>query len=355
MDKQMIVLLGKTGDGKSSCGNLILGEKKFPPGSSALATTKKCISKTKSINDKNIQIIDTPGFFDTKLSSEKRNREILRCIIKCAPGPHAFVIVLKVGRYTKHERETVEEITKSFGEEALKYAVVLFTFGDQLCEGQTIEDFVNQSTELQDLVNKCGGRVHVVDNKYWNEQQDGYRSNRVQVEKLLKTIEEMVKENGGECYTNEMLQAVQKAVDAEYMALCGMGKWFRDINMIEQAKQNIFTKLLRIVGIGTGVLLGAFFGAVAGGAAVVTITKELGIVPAIAITPAGLVVGAVVGAGVGAVAGGSKGYQAAEGAETMTDTMNTAYKETHDFVENAKRKAKQISCKGNHRDYHKFD
>ncbi|XP_076829431.1 GTPase IMAP family member 9-like [Brachyhypopomus gauderio] len=169
--------------------------------------------------------------------------EILQCITECAPGPHALVIVLKVGRYTEHERETVEQITKSFGDDALKYAVVLFTFGEQLCEGQTIEDFVKKNTELQDLVNKCGGCVHVVDNKYWNEQQDGYRSNRVQVEKLLNTIEEMVEENGGECYTNEMLQAVHEAVDVEYKTLCEEATGVPDINMREQAKQRVYTKL----------------------------------------------------------------------------------------------------------------
>uniref|UniRef100_A0AAY5EM70 AIG1-type G domain-containing protein n=1 Tax=Electrophorus electricus TaxID=8005 RepID=A0AAY5EM70_ELEEL len=205
MDERRIVLLGKTGDGKSSAGNLILGEKVFGT---------EC-SNTKSINEKLITVIDTPGFFDTSLTSEELNSEILRCVTECAPGPHAFVIVLKVGRYTKHEIETVKKITESFGEDALRYGVVLFTFGDQLTEGQTIEDFVKESRVLQQLVNKCGGRVHVIDNKYWNEQQDEHRSNRVQVEKLLNTIEEMVRENRGECYTNEMLQLVDKVIDAE--------------------------------------------------------------------------------------------------------------------------------------------
>ncbi|XP_076829072.1 GTPase IMAP family member 4-like [Brachyhypopomus gauderio] len=258
MAERRIVLLGKTGDGKSSCGNLILGEDVFPTGT-LWSLTKKCYLKK---NENEVTLVDTPGFFNTDLSSQELNTGLLRCITECAPGPHAFVIVLKVGRYTKHERETVEEITKSFGEEALKYAVVLFTFGDQLCEGQTIEDFVKQNTELQDLVNKCGGRVHVVDNKYWNEQQDEYRSNRVQVEKILNTIEEMVKENGGECYTNEMLQAVHEA--AENKTLCEESGDAPDIKMREKAQQSVHTCMVNLAGMANVVLLWAFFGFVLG-------------------------------------------------------------------------------------------
>ncbi|XP_076829403.1 GTPase IMAP family member 4-like [Brachyhypopomus gauderio] len=329
MAERRIVLLGKTGDGKSSCGNLILCEDVFHTGTLPTSITQECSSKTKSINDKEIKVVDSPGFFYTKLSPEKLNSTILRCIIECAPGPHALVIVLKVGRYTEHERKTVKEIRKSFGDDALKYAVVLFTSGDQLHEGQTIEDFVNESTDLQDLVNKCGGRVHVVDNKYWNEQQDVYRSNRVQVEKLLNTIEEMVKENGGECYTNEMLQAVHEAVDAENKTLCEEATGVPDINMREQAKQNVYTKLsVKLVGIGTGVWLGALLGIRVGVAVVRTMIKDLrlGTVKVSAVTVGAMVTAAAVRGGVG-------GYQAAEGAETMADAVRAAYKESYDFQE----------------------
>lgn len=130
---------------------------------------------------------------------------MIKCIEKCAPQIHAFLIVLKVDRYTEQEKEMISKVKQYFSEEALKHAVVLFTHGDQL-EGVTIEDFVKESPDLKKLVEMCGNRCHVVDNKYWKDQQDDYRSNKVQVEQLFNTIQKMKNDHG--CYTNMLLQLV---------------------------------------------------------------------------------------------------------------------------------------------------
>ncbi|RXN38039.1 GTPase IMAP family member 7 [Labeo rohita] len=60
-----------------------------------------------------------------------------------------------------------------------KHISILFTHGEDL-EGQTIKEFVKESPKLQQLVEKCGGRAHVIDNKHWRKYWWGYRSNRVQ-------------------------------------------------------------------------------------------------------------------------------------------------------------------------------
>uniref|UniRef100_A0A8C2ZJ67 AIG1-type G domain-containing protein n=1 Tax=Cyclopterus lumpus TaxID=8103 RepID=A0A8C2ZJ67_CYCLU len=206
-----IAILGKTGVGKSSVANTIFGGQGFKIGHTVNSETKKCQAVTKSVNGGNITLIDTPGFFDTDRSEEELKSEIVRCITEFAPGPHAFLIVLKVERFTKHEQAAIIEIQQYFSEEFFQYATVLFTHGDQLPKGQTIKDFVRHNKHVTDLVTKCGGRCHVIDNTYWeNNQQDEYRNNQVQVKELLKTIDEMVEANEGRCYTNEMLQAVKE-------------------------------------------------------------------------------------------------------------------------------------------------
>uniref|UniRef100_G3Q5C7 AIG1-type G domain-containing protein n=2 Tax=Gasterosteus aculeatus TaxID=69293 RepID=G3Q5C7_GASAC len=216
MDEMRIVILGKTGVGKSSLANTILGENVFRIGDTGNSETSECRSETRRVDGRDVTLIDTPGLFDTGRPEEELKAAIVKCITECSPGPHAFLIVFKVERFTGQEQEVINKIHQYFSEEAFKYATVLFTHGDDLKEEQTIEEYFHNNQRVSDLMKKCGGRCHVVDNKYWkNNQLDDYRSNQFQVKQLMKTIDHMIEANKGSCYTNEMLQAVEKLIQEE--------------------------------------------------------------------------------------------------------------------------------------------
>ncbi|KAM3590614.1 uncharacterized protein V6R79_012672 [Siganus canaliculatus] len=257
-----IVLLGKPGVGKSSLANTIFGEELFTVNHISYAEMSQSPAKTKLIMGRSISLIDTPGLFDMERSEEELKPEIMRCITECSPGPHAFIIVLKVERFTQQEDAIINKILQCFSEEALKYAVIVFTHGDQLQEGMTIEEFFAKNVKLSELVQKCGGRCHVVDNKYWKKTQEGnYRCNQVQVAALFNTLDKMEEANRGSYYTNDMLEAVEAEIRSEEENF-----QLQDIRMAlggvkDLAQKSALRKLLiKLAGTTSGALVGALLG-----------------------------------------------------------------------------------------------
>ncbi|MEQ2303358.1 hypothetical protein AMECASPLE_015966 [Ameca splendens] len=208
-----IVVLGKTGAGKSTLANTLFGQKMCETNNSPTSGTSQCQAKSGTVNGKSIIFVDTPGFFDTGRDEQEMRAEIVRCINECPPGPHVFLIVLKVEKYTEQEEEIIKKITEYFTERALKFATVLFTRGDQLHERSTINDFVSENKDLSVLVKKCGNHCNVIDNKYWKNDLDIYRSNKYQVKKLLTTIDKIIEVNNGGYYTQEMLPNVNRQTE----------------------------------------------------------------------------------------------------------------------------------------------
>ncbi|XP_075307157.1 GTPase IMAP family member 8-like [Odontesthes bonariensis] len=256
-----LILLGKTGSGKSYLGNTFFGEDLFEVNHTPNSGTKKCQAETRAIDGSSITLIDTPGFFDTE-SEEDVRPEIMSCITECAPGPHAFLIVLRVDKFSKHEQEVINKILENFSEGALQYAVIVFTHGNQLPEGMKIEEFVSQNEKLNDLVKRCGGRCHVFDSVNWkNKQQNNYRSNQFQLEALLQTIDKMVVENSGRYYTNGLLRSAERKIQIREARIRESSGNLTPEEVRKQAKTDVFNDfMICLTGAATGALLGAFFG-----------------------------------------------------------------------------------------------
>ncbi|KAK6965224.1 AIG protein [Biomphalaria glabrata] len=207
-----LLLIGKTGHGKSSAGNSILRRQVFESGASTNSITTGVNFDFSEIDNRVIKVVDVRGVQETRETEAKSIalfiREMEHAVVANPRGYHAFLIVLRFGvRFTQEEVDTIKFLKAVFGETFVRdFCILVMTFGDLFeieCEGLSFKEWCERETgNFKELLSECNQRIILLNNKTKDASVKKH-----QVLELLKLVDQL----NGKRYNDENFKLARES------------------------------------------------------------------------------------------------------------------------------------------------
>ncbi|XP_025111436.1 GTPase IMAP family member 4-like [Pomacea canaliculata] len=162
-----------------------------------------------------IQVTDTPGLCDTHRSEEEVLLEVGKSVAVACPGPHVVIIVIRGDRrFTKEEYDAVKTLQALFGERVRRHLMIVFTGGDGLADdisgmqAAVDQQLLKAPENLKEVLCDAYNRYCIVSNT------GTFETRRQHAKVVLSKIQDVVRRNNREYFTNEMVDEYNRKVQS---------------------------------------------------------------------------------------------------------------------------------------------